>query len=382
MNLIPTVSLIVGYILILSLSIITIVHIFQHRKEYGTELFAFLNAVTVFNGGIIFSTFFMFSVVFFISEEINIILWKLSVISGFTSLFVNSIIYSFFREYKKIQVFPFFYVTLLLGLMVGGLILPDSIQVIIDSPVPLTFLIPDIALINFHFNLFSGLVIIIFQISVTLYFLYISMIINIKSKNKEESLPFFINSLIFTIPMVMYISYILFRVSVFRELYITLIWITNFGMDIMFIKKPEMFFILSNRIFSINIYHQSGVLLYSYLFEKESDQQVDSKLWGNILIGLNHILNEFIDKEDKIDVLQTKNSEMIVRYEDDYGYAVIIITNKKNTIVENLMRNFSKEFKERYKNELEDIQDLNRIINVAEFNDTKEIIERNFQLYL
>jgi len=380
MNLIPTVSLIVGYILILSLSIITLVHIFQHKKEYGTELFAFLNSVTVFNGGIIYSTLFMFSVVFFISEEISIILWKLSVISGVTSLFVTSIIYSFFREYRKTQVFPFFYAILLIGLMVGGLILPESIQIIIDSP--LTFLNTDIASINFYFNIFTGLVIILFQISVTLYFIYISIIINIKSRNKEESLPLFINSLIFSIPMVMYISYILFRVSLFRELYITLIWITTFGVDIMFIKKPEMFFILSNRIFSINIYHRSGVLLYSYHFEKESDHQVDSKIWGNILIGLNHILNEFIDKEDKIDVLQTKNSEMVVRYEDDYGYAVIIITNKKNTIVESLMRNFSNEFKERYKNELEDILDLNRIINVAEFNDTKEIIERNFQLYL
>ncbi len=46
------------------------------------------------------------------------------------------------------------------------------------------------------------------------------------------------------------------------------------------------------------------------------------------------------------------------------------------------MENFSKEFQEKYKNELIEIQDLNKLINVSEFKETKDIIEKNFQFYL
>ena len=41
-----------------------------------------------------------------------------------------------------------------------------------------------------------------------------------------------------------------------------------------------------------------------------------------------------------------------------------------------------KEFEEKYGDELDEIQDLNRIINVSEFTDTKEIIEKNFSIYI
>jgi hypothetical protein len=46
------------------------------------------------------------------------------------------------------------------------------------------------------------------------------------------------------------------------------------------------------------------------------------------------------------------------------------------------MVNFTNDFKDRYKNDLLEIQDLNKIINVSEFKDTKEIIEKNFKIYL
>jgi hypothetical protein len=46
------------------------------------------------------------------------------------------------------------------------------------------------------------------------------------------------------------------------------------------------------------------------------------------------------------------------------------------------MDKFGREFKEKYQNELTEIQDINKIINVSEFNETKDIIENNFQMYL
>jgi len=149
----------------------------------------------------------------------------------------------------------------------------------------------------------------------------------------------------------------------------------------MLIKKPEMFFILPNRIYSVNIYHKSGIVLYSYNFGDTTDYKIESARWGTILIGLNHILSEFIDKTDKIDVIQTKKSDIVIRYENDYGYALVVITNQKNEIIENLMLGFSNDFNSKYKNKLLDIQDLNRLIDIKEFKDVEKLVEKHFQLY-
>jgi len=64
-------------------------------------------------------------------------------------------------------------------------------------------------------------------------------------------------------------------------------------------------------------------------------------------------------------------SDIVIRYENDYGYALVVITNQKNEIIENLMLGFSNDFNSKYKNKLLDIQDLNRLINISEFIDIK-----------
>jgi hypothetical protein len=134
-------------------------------------------------------------------------------------------------------------------------------------------------------------------------------------------------------------------------------------------------------VYYLNIYHKSGVQLYSYEFENPK-KDIGSSIWGNILIGINHILSEFIDKKDQIDVLQTKNSEIIVDYDNEYGYAVLVIANKKSALLKKLMDDFLSEFRDKYKEELNEISDINRIINVSEFEDTKEIIKKHFKLFL
>jgi len=205
---------------------------------------------------------------------------------------------------------------------------------------------------------------------------------HLKSENPQESLPLFLNTSIFTVPIIFYILYIIFQDQFYRELFIILIWISNLGVDVMIILKPEMFFILPNKIYSINIYHKSGVLLYSYNFEKKVNIINDLKIWGNIIIGLNYILSEFVDKSEKIDVIQTREADIVVDYDNEYGFAVVVITSKKNVILERIIQKFSREFRSSYRNELNEIQDLNRLINVSEFKNALQIIEKNFELYL
>jgi hypothetical protein len=150
----------------------------------------------------------------------------------------------------------------------------------------------------------------------------------------------------------------------------------------MMLTKPQMYIKLTNKIYFIQIYHKSGVMLYSYEF-KNKEKGEDSIIWGNILIGLNHILSEFVKKDDQIDVLKTKNADIVVNYNNEYGFAIILKSlNKKNPYIESCMQRLSFDFAQKYENELEEIRDINKLINVVDFKDTKQLIENNFDIYL
>lgn len=379
---VPSVSFITGYIIIFYFSLHTIIHILKNREDYGTKLISYLNAAAILIGGIIYSSFFLFSVVFYFSDVINTLLWKFSIFSYIAFLIIYSIIYSFFKDYEKFQALPNIYFTLLFGLLIGNLHREDSILFISSSPTPLEFIISDVSLINFHCDLYTEILVALLLLSIIIYLLYKSLTIAFTVTNINECYPLFLNTFIFIIPIMMFLLYVFLEISLFWELFITLFWIASISVDIMLIKSPNMFFILPNRIFGINLFHKSGILLYSYEVDKKKSQEIDSTIWGSVLIGLNHILSEFLDKTDKIDVIQTQKSEVVVKYDIDLGFALVINTNRKNAIIDALMNDFLVAFKDRYRSELLNIQDLNRIIDVSDFIDTKEIIEDHFGLYL
>lgn len=369
--------LMVGYTFILSVGIYTLIYILKHPGDFGIKLTVILNFLTILNALFIYSTLFMLSVIFFFSENVNLLLWKLTLISGFIGLILLSLIYTFLKEFKKIPYFPFLYFTILFGLLIGSFFSPNSINLDINST---SVLILDPSHLNYRFNLITGLIISIYQFSFVLYFFYLYYMIYKSARKKEHIKGLILNTLIFVIPMLMFVLYIALQIPVFRELHILSLWFNISTTCYVLIKKPEMLLVLTNKIYFINIYHKSGILLYSYNF-RASNNEIDSTIWGNILIGINHILSEFVDPKDQIEVLQTENSDIIVNY-DDLGFAVVLITNRKNAILKKLMDKFSNEFKIKYKHELTEIQDLNKLINVSEFTETKEIIEKSFQMYL
>jgi len=307
-------------------------------------------------------------------------MWKFSLIFGFISLMLISLLYAFLKEFKKIPYFPFLYFTVLFGFLIGSLFTPDSIHITLHYSNSPPFLILDISKINYSFNFMTGLIVSIFQLSIIFYYFYLSYIIYKRARDKAAPKGLIINSFILSFPILMFIMYVLFQIWVFRGLYIFLSWVTMITVCLMLVKTPMLFSELTNKIYYLNIYHKSGILLFSYKF-KTANNDVDSTIWGHILIGINHILSEFVDTKDQIEVLQTENSDIIVNYYN-FGFAVVLITNRKNAILKKLMDNFSKEFCIKYKNELTEIQDLNKLINVSEFKETKDIIEKNFQMYL
>ncbi len=369
--------LVIGYILTLIMSIFSIFYISIHYAAYGTKLMTILNLLTIILTGFIYSTLFFISIVIYPS----VLLWKLSLIFGFIALLNTALIYAFLNEYKKVPIISFLCYTALFGLLIGFLFFFDSIQLVNNSSSSFPYLIRDISNIHYIFNEDIALIITIILLFLGTHYLYFSIKIYTNSRNKQLNKWFIINTAFFYLPILMYILYMYLSFPIFREFHIFFLWVNYFGVAIMLIKKPEMFLLLTNKIYNINIYHKSGVLLYSYQFEKEKSI-IDSAIWGNILIGLNHILSEFIDKKDKIDVMKTETLDIVVNYNIDYGFAVLVITNQKNDILQKFLDNFTYDFKEKYENELNDIQDLNKIIDISDFKDTKGIIEKNFKVYL
>ncbi len=372
----------IGYFSIFFLCVFTLIQIIRFQQNSGLKFMASLNFLTIFNAVIIYSSIYVISITIYFSDSFNLTLWKISVVSGFVSLILTSLIYTFLKEYKKITDFPFLIFITFFGFLIGALFYPNSIQInvnISSTPPPPIFIL-DPSQINYSYNTSTGLIISIFQGSIVLYYFILSFMIYTKARNKDSTKGLIYNTIISTVSILMYILYIVVNLPIFRELHIFSLWITISGVCVTLLKKPEMFMELTNKIFYINIYHKSGILLYSYHFHKSKEEN-DSAIWGKILIGLNHILSEFVDKQNQIDVLQTRDTDIIVNY-DDFGFAVVLITNKKNIFLQNLMKQFTLEFKNRYKEELLEIQDLNKLINVSEFTETKELIEKEFSVYL
>jgi len=371
------VVLIIGYIFIFSVGLYTLFCIYKYPTNFGTKLTDFLNFMTIFIAIFIYSTLFVVSVIFYFSNSLNLFLWKLSLITSFIGLMLLSLIYTFLKEFRRIPYFPFLYFTILFGLLIGSFFTPDSVNIIINST---SNLIIEPSQLNYTFSPLTGFIVILFQFSFVFYFLSLSYMIYKRARKKETVKALIINTSIFVLPILMYFLYIIYQIHIFRELHIILLWFNILTMCYVLIKKPEMLLELTNKIYYINIYHKSGILLYSYKFSTPTNE-IDSTIWGNILIGINHILSEFVDPKDQIEVLQTDTSDIIVNY-DEIGFAVVLITIRKNEILKKLMESFTLEFKSKFENELNEIQDLNKLINVSEFKETKDIVEKIFQMYL
>ncbi len=369
MNLILLFFIMIGYVFSLFMSTFTIYYLIRNYDKYGTKLMEILILLTIVNFGVIHSTLFLLSVIFYISELINLLLWKISIISYLIILIQLSLFYSFIKDYKKIPIFPYLIFTIIFGLLIGNILSPDSIIIEINNNT-----------VEYSFGFLFGLHFIIFQIFMMIYYCYINIVIFNRARNKKISLFLNISAIFLYIPLSMSILYIFFELTIFRSLFIFFAWIDfSFGCFII-IKAPKTFMVVTNKIFFVNIYHKSGVLLYSYNF-MNSDSEADSKIWGNILIGLNHILSAFTEKSSQIDVLQTINTDIVVNY-DDLGFAVVVATNRKNAILEKVINDFTKEFKIKYHDELTEIQDLNKLINISDFNETIKLIEKYYQNYL
>ena len=112
---------------------------------------------------------------------------------------------------------------------------------------------------------------------------------------------------------------------------------------------------------------------------KETDE---SLLKGSILIGINHILTNFTYKKDQLNLIKMKDRDIVFEYDTYYGYALLLITNQKNAIIENAVKHFMQSFNDLNKDQLKKIENYGQLIDISVFKNAKDLINENFYPYL
>ncbi len=339
------------------------------------------NSFTYLFGRLLYQSFFIFSLIIVFPANINIILFKIALVFGFIEIGLLMLSVSFNKSNIKSDLIIYVIFLFLLGLFIGNLINPNSIKIFMNSNQEAPYIIFNLSLINYIFDLSSQIIFLLFFSFLMFVFIYYGLVIHFNSRDKTLSKMILLLIISLCCSLVLLFLYVLVSSPIFRELHFVIILISFLLLLIQYNKGYGVpMSNITSKIYSINIYHKSGVQLYSYKFDYDTDKP-GSSIWGNILIGLNHILGEFIDTNNQINVIKTKNSDIIVDYNNEYGFAVLLIINKKNPQLLQMMHGFTKEFEQLFKNELNEIQDLNNLIDISEFKGVEELIMKHFSLY-
>jgi predicted house-cleaning noncanonical NTP pyrophosphatase (MazG superfamily) len=371
MNIFVITVYIIGLVVFISISSSTIFLILFNREKYGSAFAIILNLLILCFFGIIYPIFFLLSQIVYISKIENTFFLNLSIMVEIISLGFFSIGYASFKENKKYLVYFFTLFATLGGFSIGFLIQCSSCEInTINNTLFFTFSS------SFSLSFF------IFQSVGYGYLLFSAIKVHKISNFPLLSKGLLLFTILLGIPLLSLPFSFFLNISYLKEIhFFSLLSIMVMKFFTLW-KKPHADNILTDKIYYINIYHKSGVLLFSYKFKQIKKVEIASEVWGNILIGINHILSEFIDTKGQINLLKTKNAEIIVNYNEQYSFAILAITNKKSRFLEKLLKNLEERLTEEYREELKEIKDINKIINVSEFRRVNEIIEDVFDIYL
>lgn len=352
-------------------SAIAIIYALIHRKNYGTHLSIFFIILVFVFVGIFLTVASNLSRQTYFSKDVALTLWKLSIIIRILSLILLFSIHSFILEYKKMKIMSSFLFSILAGIVASLLFFIDSVQ-IVETRNEYIYSIQDI-----HLMLF----LIIFDILIVCIMWYVQL--SNYPKFRDKKLGHMLSAILINISVIIILNtiYIITQDILFRTIYLIYYIITAALVIYALIKKPNVFMVLTNKIYDFIIFHRSGILLYTYNFEtgEESD---DSILKGSILIGINHILSNFVDMKDKLNLIKMKDRDIIFEYDNNFGFALLLITNHRNIIIERAVRKFMEIFCERYNKILISIINSKKMIDVSEFKNSKELIFKIFRTYI
>ncbi|MFX1317130.1 MAG: hypothetical protein ACFE9T_14815 [Promethearchaeota archaeon] len=298
-------------------------------------------------------------------------LWNLSIILLIFKLSMMSTIHSYILLKKKIKIATGFLYSLLGGILISLLFL-ERVFDIKESQFESSYIFQNIS----FFTVF-----ILFIALITVLTIYIEMkgYSNISSKKLKQFFNYL--SIIFCINNLAYATFLIVQVMLLRILFLTVYLIFSFYLLFMILKNLDIFTVITNKIYDFIIFHKSGILLYSFNFEAEQETE-ESLLKGSILIGISHILNNILNKKDKLSVVRMKDKDIILEYDNEFGYALLIVVKHKNIVIERAAQQFILRFNKIFKESLAKIKDFSQLIDISEFKDTKLIVNEIFASYL
>ncbi len=350
------------------ISVIGVIKVIINRDKYGSKLRVIIIITLFIIGDISLILSFIFTNSYTVDNDTALILYKINAISLIILTISISHIVNLILEPGNKPYLLLFIFTFLFGIILSLLLTLNPISIkqegginyfIFTQPLmPILFILSSILALSFnwYFHLKNRSNIINKRLSTLLEHYLIKF-----------SLTVFIFNLYFFFPniIIVYLQLINFSIGFCFVIYII-------------IKNPSIFNAMSIRIYDFIIFHKSGVLLFSYNFEKK--EEIDSSiLKGSILIGINHILRNFSDKKNQLNLIKLKNRALILEYDETLGYAILVIVNIKSNYIQSSVKKFMEKFNLIYEDNLKNLKTL---IDSSDFKNTKDILYEFFSPFI
>lgn len=363
--------MIIDFLLIITsifISTIGIIYVYKNRENFGNLLNVILNFLIYLLLGVFFLSTFYLSIQSFLSEGVSIVLWHISIVLWIFSINVLSLIHRFIIKLEEKVIFSFFIFSLITGIIIGFLFLPNSFEIRLARNT-FSFLFKN-AYLLISLLMYNLIVVGLMWYNLIKYFSRI--------RDKKSQMILSILTIQFSFIVLLYSLYLTNQIQIFRVIIFVIYLIGATFASYAFIKKPSLFIELTNKIHDFIIFHKSGILLYSYNFET-GEETDESLLKGSILIGINHILSNFINKKDQLNLIKMKNRVIILEYNNTLGYALLLTTNHKNAYIEKAVNNFIDKFNFLNK---EKLLKLNGLIDISEFGNARKLIKEFFHPFI
>lgn len=346
-----------------------IIYVLSHKQKYDIESNFLISMLTYFIfEGIYFVTFNLSAEKTFNISSVTA-LWYISIFARIISIGHFSSLHNVeLVKDGKIKMFAVISYIFMYGVITSQLFHPNSFT-LVETDLEFYFSFENVGLLTS---------IIIFNVFIVLFtwIIQISGYKNFADKELGKFFTFFF--VLFTLNILFYTLTIITLNIYFKVIHL-IFYILSLGYYLyIIIKKPNLFIVFTNKIYDFIIFHKSGILLYSYNFETK--QEVDEHLLkGSILIGINHILANLSNVENQVTHIKMKEHAVVFSFNTQLGFAALLIAKHKNNILESAVETFMADFS---KVNLENLQNLNRLIDVSKFKNANKLIIKNFSHYL
>jgi len=349
--------------------VFVIFYVLLNRGKYEAEVgFVVIVVIYLISEITYFITFNLAAEKFF-NISLALIIWYISIITRNISVGMFASIHNFeLNKDSKVRFLPTLIYIFIGGIFLSLLFVPDSFIVIQKGFEYYYFfnnigLLTSIILFNFCIILFSWV------IQIKGYHNFAD-----KKLGKFYSLFMFL----FSLNISLYSLYLITLNTYFKLLHSIVYLITIGYFVVVIIKKPNLFAVFTNKIYDLIIFHQSGILLYSFNFQTREEVD-ESLLKGSILIGISHILANLSNVEAQVTHIKMKDRAVVFNFNTQLGYAALLIAKHKNKILESAVNKFMRDFSKINK---ENLQNLDRLIDVSKFKNANKLVIKNFSHYL